>query len=87
MFISRFISDIGSQTSKEEIIAVIQSYYLKRPDMFIVSLNMIPDIVTNVYGNTSDIMKPRQYILVQILTNYRGLPEKQQEYLFKLAEM
>ena len=78
--ISQFILDIGSRKTKEEVIAVVQGYYLKYPGMFRKPLERVPYIVDQIFGDTSpDIMQSRQYILAQLLTNYRELPKIQQE--------
>ena len=80
MFIHQFILDIGSRKTKEEVITVIQSYYLKYTDRFRYSLDRIPEIVNKIFGDTSlDVMQARQYVLAQLLTNYRELPEEQQK--------
>ena len=80
MFIHQFILDIGSRKTKEEVITVIQSYYLKYTDRFRYSLDRIPEIVNKIFGDTSpDVMQGRQYVLAQLLTNYRELPEEQQK--------
>lgn len=76
--ISKFILDIDSRATKEEVIAVVQSYYLKYTDMFIRRIEHIPFIVEKIWDDTSpDVVNSRQYILAQTLTNYRRASDKE----------
>ena len=80
VFIHQFIMDIGSGKTTEDILACVQSYYLKYPDRFRYPIDMIPGLVSMVYKDASPaVMQSRKYSLVQLLTNYRELPEEQQK--------
>jgi hypothetical protein len=83
-----FVNDIGAHFSKEEIIAVVQSYYLKYPGLFKKSLKNVPRIVDRLWDGNFCSTDSKRYTLALVLLNhswheYSPQTQKQMAYFKK----